>query len=220
MPTPRTSDAAPAATTGDVLVLVPVKAFAVAKVRLADVLDPDERARLARELAAGVLRAAAPHAVAVVCDDEDVAAWARSLGASVSWQPGAGLNRAIGAAYRDAGAAGRRRVVVVHGDLAFPAPLSEFVTRSAGGPDDVVLVADRRRDGTNVLSVPTGHELRFRYGAGSFDAHRAEADGLGLSVRVHDDDHLAWDVDVPGDLTPPPELGLWPSSLPPRSAGA
>lgn len=220
MPTPRPSDATSEPAAHDVLVLVPVKAFDAAKERLAGVLGPGDRARLARELATGVVRAAAPHDVTVVCDDDDVAEWARSLGASVSWQPGAGLNRAIGSAYRDAGADGRSRVVVVHGDLAYPEPLSTLLDESAADADEVVLVADRRRDGTNVLSVPTGHDLTFRYGAGSYDAHVAEAVRLGLAVVAHVDDRLAWDVDVPGDLTPPPELGPWPATVGPRSGGA
>jgi 2-phospho-L-lactate guanylyltransferase len=219
MATPRSPHAASAPATNAVLVLVPVKAFGAAKERLAQVLDPHERARLARDLAAGVVRAAAPHDVSVVCDDEAVADWARSLGASISWRPGDGLNAAIGAAYRDAGEAGRHRVVIVHGDLAFPEPLSQLVERPARTADEVVVVPDRRRDGTNVLSVPTGHDVRFRYGAGSFAAHRAEAERLGLAVRVHDDERLSWDVDVPGDLTPPSAWGAWPSGVGPRSVG-
>ena len=165
------------------------------------------------------MRAAAPHDVAVVCDDDDVADWARSLGAAVSWQPGTGLNGALGSAYRDAGASGWRHITVVHGDLAFPASLSRLVTDSAASPGEMLLVADRRRDGTNVMCAPTGHDLVFRYGAGSFAAHRAEAERLGLTAREHGDDHLAWDVDVPDDLTPPPALGPWPSTVGPRSVG-
>ena len=50
------------------LVLVPVKAFGRAKLRLAEVLDGPARARLAREMADRVLSAATGHPVAVVCD--------------------------------------------------------------------------------------------------------------------------------------------------------
>ena len=66
------------------LVLVPVKAFGRAKVRLADVLDGPARAALAREMADRVLTAAAPFPAAVVCDDDEVAAWAEGRGARAS----------------------------------------------------------------------------------------------------------------------------------------
>ncbi|MGC9963112.1 MAG: 2-phospho-L-lactate guanylyltransferase, partial [Acidimicrobiales bacterium] len=61
--------------------LVPVKSFRTAKLRLAPVLNASERAELARSLAAGVLAAAGSLECNVVCDDEEVAQWARSLSA-------------------------------------------------------------------------------------------------------------------------------------------
>src|SRR5207244_11280183 len=81
--------------TDRVAVLVPVKAFDQAKVRLAPALGPRERARLARVMAEHVLAAAAPLPVAVVCDHDEVAAWARAMHAHVVCAPGAGLNAAV-----------------------------------------------------------------------------------------------------------------------------
>jgi 2-phospho-L-lactate guanylyltransferase (CobY/MobA/RfbA family) len=63
-----------------------------------------------------------------------------------------------------------------------------------------VLVPDRRRDGTNVLSIPRGAGFVFRYGVGSFERHRAEAARLGLTVVVLEPTDLTWDVDEPDDL--------------------
>jgi 2-phospho-L-lactate guanylyltransferase len=51
-----------------------------------------------------------------------------------------------------------------------------------------------------VLSVPVGVPFRFAYGPGSFRRHVAEAERLGLHVRVVRDPDLAFDVDVPDDL--------------------
>ena len=80
---------------GPVAVLVPVKAFADAKLRLAPALPAPERSRLARAMATHVLAAARPLPVAVVCDDPAVADWARHEGALVVWEPGRGLNGAV-----------------------------------------------------------------------------------------------------------------------------
>jgi 2-phospho-L-lactate guanylyltransferase len=191
----RLLDGAPVDWLGPEAVLVPVKRFAEAKVRLAAALPPDERAALAREMAAAVLLAARPLPVAVVCDDVDVAQWARLRGALVVWEPGRGLNGAVQAGVDQLAVAGVRRVVVAHADL----PRAAGLARIASG-DGVVLVPDRRHNGTNVVVVPTDAGFRFSYGPGSFDRHLDEARRLGLAVEVVDDPLLAFDVDLPDDL--------------------
>src|SRR5262245_45394114 len=80
---------------GRVAVLVPVKAFGEAKVRLAPALDAPARAALARRMAEQVLRAACGLPAAVVCDDPEVAAWAGDNGARVIDERGRGLNGAV-----------------------------------------------------------------------------------------------------------------------------
>jgi 2-phospho-L-lactate guanylyltransferase len=64
-------------------VLIPVKSFTMAKVRLAGVLDDAQRAALARAMAERVVEAAAPLPVWCVCDDPAVRDWAGSVPASV-----------------------------------------------------------------------------------------------------------------------------------------
>jgi 2-phospho-L-lactate guanylyltransferase len=64
----------------------------------------------------------------------------------------------------------------------------------------VLVVPDRRSDGTNLLSLPASVGFRFRYGPGSAAAHVDEAERLGLPSVVVDDPDLAWDVDLPDDL--------------------
>lgn len=184
--------------------LVPIKAFDAAKPRLSEALDPAERAQLARSMAAVVLRAAAPLPVAVVCDDDQVADWARRQGARVVWTPGLGLNGAVADAVRRAADEGVVRAVIAHSDLPFARDLERLVVTD----DDLVLVVpDRRLDGTNVLSVPTDRGFEFHYGAGSFGLHRTEAARLGLQVQVRHIEELGWDVDEPGDLDSPSHLG-------------
>lgn len=179
----------------DGAVLVPVKAFRLAKVRLAGALAPDERESLARTLAEGVLAAAAPLPVAVVCDDPEVAEWAAGRCDRVVWTPARGLNAAVEAGVDALAADGAGVVVVCHADLPRAADLG-----SLARPGRVTLAPDRRRDGTNVAAVPARAGFRFHYGPGSFAAHRAEAARLGLACEVADRPELAWDVDVPADL--------------------
>ena len=191
----------PRATNATTALLVPVKAFAHAKQRLAPALDPSSREALARAMAATVLDAAGGLRVAVVCDDEAVRAWAGTQGAEAIWTPGLGLNGAVEAGIAHLARRGVQRVVVAHADL----PLARDLTWLTDG-DGVTLVPDRHGDGTNVACVPATSGFLFAYGAGSFAAHRAEAARLELVVRLVPDVALGWDVDVPVDLHVPASL--------------
>jgi 2-phospho-L-lactate guanylyltransferase len=194
-------------------VVVPVKAFTSAKVRLAGALDPLERADLARRMGEVVLAAANPLPAVVVCDDDEVRAWAQRAGARVVWCPGRGLNGAVADGVAALRADGVAMAVVAHADLPLATRL-DWVAEFPG----VTLVPDRRLDGTNVLAVPTEAGFRFAYGAGSFARHRAEAQARGLPARIVRDDRLAWDVDLPADLAWPtvgPDAG--PSPLDPEA---
>jgi 2-phospho-L-lactate guanylyltransferase len=177
------------------VVLIPVKAFADGKARLAPTLDRQGRAELSRLMATRVLEAAAPLPVAVVCDDAEVARWAVGHGAMALPEPGRGLNGAVEAGVARLAALGADEVIVAHADL----PLAHGLAQLAGF-EGVTLVPDRRDDGTNVVCVPADAPFRFAYGPGSFVRHRAEAERLGLEHRVVRQPDLAWDVDVPSDI--------------------
>lgn len=184
----------------------------MAKARLADALSPAERSDLARSMATSVVAAAAPRPVHIVCDDPAVADWARSIGASIIWKPGRGLNAAVSEGVAELAAAGFDRVIVAHADLPHALGFDLVIPPAAedAADDDVidaavtvVLVPDRHDDGTNVISLPSASGFRFAYGPGSCDRHRAEASRLGLPVVIVRDARLGWDVDRPADLEPP-----------------
>jgi 2-phospho-L-lactate guanylyltransferase len=177
------------------VVLIPVKAFDQAKRRLGVTLPDDERVALVRAMATNVVTASDPLPVAVVCDDPGVAHWAETLGATVIWEPGKGLNGAVRAAVDRLAAVGVTWITVAHGDLPRATGIGALEPF-----DGVTLAPDRHDDGTNVLRLPAASDLQFAYGPGSFRAHRAEAVRLGLSVRVLRVPALAYDVDWPADV--------------------
>ncbi len=183
--------------------VVPVKAFHAAKLRLAPALAPAARAVLAREMAEHVITAAAPLSVTVVCDDPGVADWARAQGVAVGWTPGLGLDGAVEAGVAAVAEAGADRVVVAHADLPLARGLAELALLGTEEAPGVVLVPDRRSEGTNVVVVPARGGFRFAYGPGSFARHCQEATRLGLALRVVRDPRLGWDVDIPADLDLP-----------------
>ena len=190
------------------VVLVPVKAFADAKARLASVLGVAERERLARWTSARVLAAAGELPTYVACDDEQVAAWATEHGASILWHPGVGLNAAVNDSVAELRDAGVSDVIVAHGDLP---RAHSFAALAQHGT--LTLVPDRRGDGTNVIAVPTDMPFQFSYGPGSFQRHLQSAIAAGLSVRVRRDPLLALDIDTPSDLAHPLVQEVLPSWL-------
>ena len=191
--------------------LVPVKSFRQAKLRLADVLSGDQRYRLARDLADVVLSARGTMPSYVACDDDEVADWAAARGATVLWTPGRGLSGAVTASVDHLATKGFDLVVVAHADLPLAYDLDQF-----GTPGSVTLAPDHRIDGTNVAAVPARAGFMFAYGPGSFARHRDEAIRLGIGCRIVYNWRLASDVDLPEDLAiVPRDIAPTPTTLDP-----
>jgi 2-phospho-L-lactate guanylyltransferase len=191
----------PSPATDATAVLIPVKAFELAKDRLADALPPEKRSALAKRMAQGVVAAAAPLPVFVVCNSDEVVRWAVGEGAKTIRDDDTGLNAAVAKGVEEIGRQGYTQVIVAHGDL----PLARSLAWLADF-DGVTVVPDRRGDGTNVLVLPTGTEFTFHYGTGSAAAHLSEAARLDLDHRTVNDHDLGWDVDTPDDLAAVPPL--------------
>lgn len=185
------------------VVLVPVKSFTEAKVRLAPVLSAPQRTRLSERMARAVLTSAGELPTFVVCDHASVAEWARSNGFAPLLTRASGLNPSLTEAVAriEAGtgevspAHGCTHALIVHGDLPQARTLDGLCHSVA-----VTMVTDRRRDGTNVLCVPLGTGFAFHYGAGSYAAHVAEAHKRRLGVLTRRVPELELDVDHPDDL--------------------
>jgi 2-phospho-L-lactate guanylyltransferase len=192
---PRPPQAAGHGTLGPEAVLIPVKGFAHAKMRLGATMPDAQRVELVRSMAETVVAACVPLPVAVVCDDPEVARWAEALGATVMWEPGQGLNGAVRAGVDQLAAAGVEWVTVAHGDLPRARDIGSLPPFAG-----ITLVPDRHDDGTNVLRLRTESDFGFAYGPGSFRAHRAEAARIGAPVRILRIPALAYDVDWPTDV--------------------
>jgi 2-phospho-L-lactate guanylyltransferase len=185
-------------TVGRTGVVIPIRAFALGKARLAEELDPIERAALGRRLAEQVVAAASGLETLVVSSDTDVRGWADHLRLSVIDDPGS-LDDAAHAGRAWFATRGCNRVVIAHGDLPFARTFA-VVARDESQPI-VAVVPCHRDDGTPVLSVPVEVDFKFAYGPGSFRRHAAEARQRGLALRVVRDQSLAFDVDLPDDLS-------------------
>jgi 2-phospho-L-lactate/phosphoenolpyruvate guanylyltransferase len=186
-----------AAATSRVGVVIPIRSFIGAKERLAAHLDPDERANAFRRMAERVVDAASPLRVVIVSSAPEVDAWARARDLAVIDDPGS-LNGAALEGVSTLASQGYERAVIAHADL--PHAQSLLPVAADGAAPMMVIVPCHRDDGTNVLSLPVDVPFRFAYGPGSFQLHVAEAQRLGLEVRVLRAPDLMVDVDVAEDL--------------------
>src|SRR5947209_9372959 len=108
-------------------VVIPVRAFALGKARLAAQLDDETRANLARTLADRVGAASGELPTVVVSSASDVRDWARTRGLDVVDDPGT-LDDAAAVGRGWVGARGCARAVIAHADLPLArslAPRSE-----------------------------------------------------------------------------------------------
>ena len=135
------------------------------------------RARARRagpRLASRVVRAARDLPVAIVCDDDEVAAWAAAVGAAVLWRPGVGLNGAVAA-----GVDALRPTTTTRS--SWPTPTSRTPRphcRCAGSPASPSCPTATATAPTS-SACPTDCGFRFAYGPGSFARHRAEVARVG-----------------------------------------
>jgi len=180
--------------------LVPVKALAAAKGRLAPWLSPLERRLLAIAMFEDVVAAlqATPGLAAplVVSPDREMWRRAEAIGCRVVEEPagGEGLNAALARAAEKAGDDG---LLVVAADLplASAAGLQRVLEAAALAPVVVVVVPSHDGDGTNVLAWREPASFAPRFGPGSATRHLS----VPGAVRV-DDPQLAMDVDTVEDL--------------------
>ena len=135
-------------------VVLPIKGFGDAKARLEPVLSAENRASLAAFTAGGVLEASEGVDTFVVCDNDEVAQWARERGAMVVRQHKPGLNGAVANGV-DTAQYKRDWVLIAHSDLPFPEALLSVIDRELV-TTTVTIVPDRHDDGTNVLVIPSG----------------------------------------------------------------
>jgi 2-phospho-L-lactate guanylyltransferase len=178
--------------------LVPLKNFSDAKSRLREILSERDVENLTRDLARAVLEAVKPYETLVVCDDDDVAAFATRCGAGVFRATARSLNGAIHEAYGSL--AHFDQAIIVHADLRAPQGLGRYQP----GPG-VTIVTDHHGTGTNVLSLPTGMDFHFSYGQDSAELHRREAERLGVTCEVTTTSPWRFDVDEPDDLESSPD---------------
>jgi len=185
--------------------LVPAKAFARSKARLASVLSETDRAALARGFLIHVLDVLGAcdeiGGRVVVTDCDVVAEVARRHGAIALRDEATSLAAIVDHALVHVDALGARGAIVFMSDLPCLAPADVRALASFLEARDVVVTPDLSGEGTNALAVASPRRFPTCFGnADSFTRHLARARELGLRVGVHTSERLGFDVDAPSDL--------------------
>lgn len=189
-----------------VWVIIPVKPLHRAKSRLATVLSPEERSKLAEDLFRHVLGVVknVPQVAGtlVISRDPKVLAIARDYGAHTVQESGAPeLNSALMRATNVVATWRAAAVLVLPADLPF---VNEEDVRSIielGRMNmSMVIATDRNQDGTNAMLIRPPALIPYMYGTGSFKRHMESARAAGATVRVYASTRLMLDIDVPEDL--------------------
>ncbi len=185
-------------------VVVPVKPFDQAKSRLADVLPPAARARLMRDLLAGVLaqvRASElPVSVLVISRDASVRAYAAELGAYTLTETGDDLNAALEQARRWVMQRGGDALLILPADLPLLTVEDILHLYDLGLAGAEVAAAASHDGGTNALWLHPPDGIDFAFGPDSFRRHIEQAAAAGRRWAAYRSETLDWDVDVPADL--------------------
>jgi 2-phospho-L-lactate/phosphoenolpyruvate guanylyltransferase len=179
--------------------LIPVKALADAKGRLAPALGPIERRLLTiamlEDVTAALQAVSGLERPAVISPDREIWRRADAMGCRVvEEEPGAAdLNRSLTRAAERLAPADGLLVVAADLPLASAAAIGRVLEAAAEAP--VVVVPSRDGAGTNVLAWRDPGSFRPGFGPGSASRHLA----VPGAVR-HDEPELALDVDTVADL--------------------
>lgn len=185
-------------------IVIPFRGPEGAKSRLAHAMPEDERRALARAMFQHVLmvavQAAGPERVLVVTPSRAAALMAGPTKATVLRERAGDLNGALEETRAFLRKRNAETMTIVAADLPLVQPEEIADLLAWARPGKVMIGLDRRRTGTNVLSLPTATTFRFRFGLDSATAHTREAAAHGLMMRPLRNGGFRADVDVPDDL--------------------
>lgn len=187
----------------ETIALVPVKGFAKAKSRLAEVLTATERATLAEAMLRDVVAAAtACNGVQRVIllgglDARKVAAEEHAHWLDDGGAPD--LNEALGLAAASLAAAGVTRLVILPGDL--PTLSSRDISALLACHEHGLTIRPAHNDGgTNALVLTPPDAMGFHFGPDSARRHMASALAKDMPAQKLALEAFARDIDGPADL--------------------
>ena len=184
--------------------ILPVKARAGAKQRLAGFLTAPQREALARmlfeEMIGKLMAARGLDRVVVATSELSAAKYARRAGADVFEETDQrshshSADRAAGRAMRE----GARTVLLLPIDVPL-ATVAEIESLADAARPGVIIVPSADGSGTNALVRTPPDAIESRFGRDSFRAHLEQARARGIPAEVMRPPGIVFDVDTPEDV--------------------
>jgi 2-phospho-L-lactate/phosphoenolpyruvate guanylyltransferase len=185
--------------------ILPVKALAKAKQRLAEHYGEESRSEIARALLTDALELCRQSSGFltwwVVSEDAEVLDLATTYGCYGIKDEEQTLNGALTLASYAVAREGAESITIVPGDapLAYAGDLQDLV--DTGTTSDIVVVPSERDGGTNGLYMRPPTLMEPHFGTSSLQAHVALAERLGHRCSILVLPRLALDIDTPDDVT-------------------
>jgi len=185
--------------------IIPIKPLRKGKSRLSSILSEDEREGLNQYLLISTLqclrKADKIEQILVVSYDPTALELARKFGArTVLENHHTNINRALRKATLAAKAIRFSEILVVPADLPL---LTEedvlLVIEESGDPPEIVIVPDRKMNGTNMLLINPIGAIKYDFGEWSFRKHIAQAERKNINIKICDRKNLSFDLDLPED---------------------
>ncbi len=186
--------------------IVPVKPLRRGKSRLAGVLTEEERLDLNSQLLIHTVdtlkEISEIEHVLVVSRDQAALSLARAHGARTVQENGAPeLNVALTRATIVAKRYATRGVLIIPSDLPLISKEDVYaMLELVKDPPVVIVVPDRKKEGTNALLVCPVGLIEYDYGPNSFERHCQRARQAGARLEICELPSLALDMDLPEDL--------------------
>lgn len=189
--------------------LVPIKSHALAKQRLARVLNPAQRSALVQAMASDLLVALGQveqlsGRIAIVGSDRFASSLAEKFNFRLLSETGdMGLNKALEFARTILVSDGADELMVIHADLplARPETISRFLDgHAAMTPPAVSLISDRPLRGTNCVAMSPTDALPMLFGGRSLERFSQAAKDRRIQLNIHSAQELQFDLDEPCDL--------------------
>lgn len=187
-----------------IVAVLPIRSLHDGKQRLANVLAPEQRGSLVRQLAQGVI-AALRHshvieACVVVSGDNAVLEWAAQQGSATLYEATQGLNPALEAARQWASVHRADGLLIILPDLPLLTAADVLQLVALSTPRSIILAPDRHGTGTNALLLRPMDLLPFRFGVNSLQQHQLLARSVGVDLILCSLPGFAFDLDTPADL--------------------
>lgn len=172
--------------------IIPIKEPELRKTRLAQSLSPLERTRTSHHMMLHVARTVSRHRAI-----DEVVLVSQSVPTDWSWSwrkdEGRGLNAELDAARSATHMPG---ALIILPDLPLMSVDDIDALIAGASKHGVAIAPDRHGSGTNAIAIKRENDLRFQFGADSYNLHLQQLGSCATVVR----EGLGFDLDTPEDL--------------------